>query len=181
MAGLEIAGLRTKEWKMASSPYRPIPEIFSDLVTQLAMLVKKEGQLARAELSEKTDHILGALVLIVGGAVLLIPALVILLQACIVGLMETGMNPALAALIVGGATLLVGAIMVLIGQRLLRPASLLPDKTIEQLNRDAAAAKRVATTTEEQAAYEMRFSKPAPGSRAANREAGNGYDPQRAA
>ena len=66
----------------------------------------------------------------------------------------------------------------------MRPASLIPDKTLEQLNRDAAAAKRAATTSEERAAYEMRFSQPAPGPHGTNRRAANreeGYDPQRAA
>jgi hypothetical protein len=159
--------------------YRPIPEIFSDLITQLATLVKKEGQLARAELSEKVHSILGALVLIIGGAVLLIPGLVILLHACVAGLMDTGMHPALAALIVGGATLLVGAIMVIIGQHLLRPASLMPDKTIEQLSHDAAAAKRAATN--HPSAFDTRLSNTAAATRAAHREAGDGYDPQRAA
>lgn len=160
--------------------YRPIPEIFSDLISQLATLVKKEGQLARAELSEKVHGILGALVLIIGGAVLLVPGLVILLQACVVGLMDTGMHPALAALLVGGATLLVGAIMVIIGQHLLRPVSLMPDKTIEQLNRDAAAAKRAAASANP-ASFDTGFNTTAAARRAAHREASDGYDPQRAA
>ncbi len=31
--------------------FRSLPELFADLVTQLATLVRKEGQLARAEVS----------------------------------------------------------------------------------------------------------------------------------
>jgi putative superfamily III holin-X len=76
---------------------RWIPEIFADLVNQFTALVRKEAQLARAEMSEKIGAGLG---LVGGGAVLLVPALVVLLQA----------------------------------------GRLLPRKTIEQLQLDAAVA-----------------------------------------
>ena len=55
---------------------RPISAIFADLVNQFTTLIRKEGQLARAEISEKLGEIGTALGLVVGGAVLLIPALV---------------------------------------------------------------------------------------------------------
>lgn len=55
---------------------RRISAIFVDLVNQFTALVRKEGQLARAEISEKLGEIGIGLGLVVGGAVLLIPALV---------------------------------------------------------------------------------------------------------
>jgi hypothetical protein len=64
--------------------------------------------------------------LIVGGAVLLIPALVILLEAPVAALEQNGMRPVEATAIVGGCAL---------GLK-----SLIPNKTIQQLQRDAAAA-----------------------------------------
>ena len=54
---------------------RPISAVFADLVNQFTTLIRKEGQLARAEISEKLGEIGTALGLVVGGAVLLIPAL----------------------------------------------------------------------------------------------------------
>ena len=36
---------------------RPISAIFTDLVSQFAALVRKEGQLARAEMSEKLGEL----------------------------------------------------------------------------------------------------------------------------
>ena len=60
---------------------RPISAIFIDLVNQFTALVRKESQLAGADISEKLGEIGIGLGLIVGGAVLLIPALVILLEA----------------------------------------------------------------------------------------------------
>ena len=55
---------------------RPISGIFEDLVNQVTALVRKEGQLARAEMSEKIGEIGMAAGLLVGGVVLLILALV---------------------------------------------------------------------------------------------------------
>jgi Putative Actinobacterial Holin-X, holin superfamily III len=62
---------------------RPISAIFVDLVNQFTVLVRKEGQLARAEISEKLGEIGVGLGLVIGGAVLLIPAFEILLQAAV--------------------------------------------------------------------------------------------------
>ena len=77
---------------------RPISAIFVDLVNQFTALVRKEGQLARAEISEKLGEIGIGLGLVVGGAVLLIPALVILLQATVAGLAAAGLAVGWASL-----------------------------------------------------------------------------------
>jgi Putative Actinobacterial Holin-X, holin superfamily III len=74
-------------------------------------------------------------------AVLLIPALVILLHAAIMGLIDNGTDPTIAALIVGGAALLIGIVIGLVGWSWVKPASLVPDKTIDQLKRDALAPR----------------------------------------
>jgi hypothetical protein len=71
---------------------RPIPAIFADLVNQFTALLRKEGQLACAEMSGKIGKIGTALGLVVGGAVLLIPALVILLLAAVAGLAAEGLR-----------------------------------------------------------------------------------------
>ncbi len=124
--------------------FRPIPEIFTDLIHQLTGLVRKEGQLARAEISEKMSRALAGMALILIGAVLLIPALVILLQAGMARLVQSGMDPATASLIVGGAALVLGIVLALIGWSLVRPRALMPDRTIDQLQRDAAVARHAA-------------------------------------
>lgn len=141
---------------------RPIPEIFTDLISQLTSLIRKEGQLARTEFSEKMSRALMGVALILIGAVLLIPALVILLQAGMAALVQTGMTPALASLVVGGAALVVGLVLALVGWRFVRPSSLLPDKTIDQFQRDAAVARHAASASTRQ-------------------ETPHGYDQQRAA
>ena len=132
---------------MAYSNIRPIPEIFTDLIGQVMALMRKEGQLARAEISEKATRALTGMALIVLGAVLLIPALTILLQAGIMGLIEAGADPTIAALLIGGGALLIGMVLGLIGWSWVKPASLVPDKTIDQLKRDAQVPRHTGITS----------------------------------
>lgn len=132
---------------MTSMNPRPISEIFTDLIGHLTSLVRSEGQLARSEISEKFSRALAGMALILVGAALLIPALVILLQAAVVAMIGSGMNPALAALITGGVALVLGLVLALTGWSWIKPASLVPDQAINQLQRDAAVARHAASPT----------------------------------
>jgi hypothetical protein len=120
---------------------RSIADLLGDVIAQLTTLLRKEAQLARVELSENVNRAAIGLGLIVGGAVLLIPALVILLEAAVAALEQNGMRAAEATAIVGGF-LVIGFILVAIGISRLRVQSLIPNKTIQQLQRDAATAKQ---------------------------------------
>jgi hypothetical protein len=124
------------------SSQRSILDIGSDLLAQFPILVRKEAQLARAELSEKISRVGMGLALVGIGAVLLIPALVVLLIAGVNALNEAGFDPAIAALIVGGSALLVGIILLLIGINRMKAENLVPNKTIHQLHEDALVAKQ---------------------------------------
>ncbi len=119
---------------------RSIADVLRDVLSQLTTLLRKEAQLARVELSENINRAGLGLGLIVGGAVLLIPALVILLEAAVRALEQNGMRPAEATAIVGGCA--VGFVLAAIGISRLRVKSLIPNKTIQQLQRDAATAKQ---------------------------------------
>lgn len=154
---------------MTNPNVRPFPEIFSDLIQQLSLLVRKEAQLARAEVSNKASHALAGAGMMMIGAVLLIPALVILLQAAMAALVENGMAASLASLIVGGAAFIIGMILALIGWSRVNPKSLVPDKTIDQLQQDAAVARHAASTTTTSYA------------RPVGQETAHGYDRDRAA
>lgn len=121
---------------------RSIADVLRDVIAQVTSLMHKEAQLARVELSENVSRAALGLGLIVGGAVLLIPALVILLQAAVAALEQNGMHPAAAAAIVGGCVLVLGFILVAIGISQLRMTKLIPDKTIQQLQHDAAVARQ---------------------------------------
>jgi hypothetical protein len=120
---------------------RSIPEIFTDVLSQFTGLIRKEGQLARAEISEKLTDLALGFGLLAGGAILLIPALVILLQAAVAGLVAANIPTGWASLIVGGIALVAGLILLAVAIGRLRVARPIPTKTIEQLQRDAAVAR----------------------------------------
>ena len=120
---------------------RSIVDIFTDVVSQLTTLLRKEGQLARTELSEKVSQAGVGLGLVVGGAVFLIPALVILLQAAVAALVKAVPEP-WASLIVGGAALVLGLLIAMIGMSRLNANNLAPNRTIQQIQRDVTVAKQ---------------------------------------
>lgn len=124
-----------------ASNRQTVPELLTSLVTQTTELMRTEGQLARAEISEKMTLATTGLGLLVGGAILLMPALVVLLEAAVAALVESGLAPYWSALAIGGGCFILGLILLLIGVRWLRAGKFIPDKTIHQLQRDAATAR----------------------------------------
>lgn len=128
---------------------RSIPELFTDVIAQLATLLRTEGELARTELSEKVSQIAISLGLVVTGAVLVVPGLVILLQAAVAALAQSGVGEPWASLIVGGAALIIGVILKAVGISRIRAEKLMPRKTIHQLQRDVSVAKEQARSDHE--------------------------------
>jgi len=126
---------------MGVQEHRTVPELFTDLISQVTSLFRTETRLARAELNEKIAQAGSGIGMIAAGAILLIPALVILLQAAAAALIDQGFQPYVAALIVGGAALFVGLMLALIGMNQLKMKKLTPHKTIEQLQTDAVFAR----------------------------------------
>jgi hypothetical protein len=122
---------------------RSIPEVFVDLFHQLAGLLRNEGQLARVEISEKVDKLIGAGIMLGAGALLLLPGLVLLLVAFAYFLAQQGMTPAAASLISGGGALAIGAVLLIVGLNRLKAVRLVPNKTLRQIQQDVAVVKEV--------------------------------------
>ena len=131
---------------------RSLPDLLMHLVRQVTDLIRSEGQLARAELSEKVEKLTGAGIMIGVGAVLLLPALVILLQAAVAALIEAGWSQGLAALVVGAAAIALGGVLCAIGVQQLKAVSLVPQKTIRQIQEDVAVATETRNSDVERAA-----------------------------
>ena len=119
---------------------RSIPGLFRDLLLQLTTLLRMEGQLARAEMSEKLGRATRGVVLLLGGAVLMMPALVILLEAIVAALVDAGLEAHWAALIVGGGVLVLGGIVLFAGLQAMKLDELTPRRTIDNLQRDVSVA-----------------------------------------
>jgi len=119
---------------------RSIPGLFRDLLLQLTTLLRMEGQLARAEMSEKLGRATRGVALVLGGAVLMMPALVILLEAIVAALVDAGLEAHWAALIVGGLALILGGIVLFAGVKAMKLEELTPRRTIDNLQRDVSVA-----------------------------------------
>jgi len=128
---------------MTSPNSRSIPELFSDAVGQLAKLVGNEFELARAELSEKASQVGRAAGMIGAGAVILMPALVLLLFAVSAALISAGFSQPVAYLLTGGGAALVSGALIATGMNRLSGDALKPSVTLDQVQRDKAAAKEM--------------------------------------
>lgn len=122
---------------------RSIPELFSDVLAQLAKLIGNEFDLARAEVSGKASQVARAAALIGAGAVILIPALVLLLFFAAAAMMHAGFSDPVAYLITGGAAVLLAAILIGVGISRMTGDALKPSVTLDQLRRDKVAAKEM--------------------------------------
>ncbi|MCR5875094.1 phage holin family protein [Phenylobacterium sp. J426] len=119
---------------------RTLPELVSQLTTDLATLVRKESELVRTEMTEKLHTAGKAAGEIVAGGVFVLAALGVLLAALVAALSEY-MHPAFAALIVGVAVAAVGVVLIRAGLKMLKPENLKPDRTARQLQKDAQLVK----------------------------------------
>jgi hypothetical protein len=124
-----------------SDSNRSLPELFGNLVSQLSTLFRKEVQLARAEMGEKVGQATGSVALLAAGGVLLLAALIILLEAVVAFVASFGVPVPWARLIVAVVVALVGYALVRSGMSGLKASNLVPNRTVEQLSRDAAVAK----------------------------------------
>jgi Putative Actinobacterial Holin-X, holin superfamily III len=122
---------------------RPITELVSDAVGQLAKLVGNEFELARAELSDKASQAGRAAAMIGAGAVILIPALVLLLFAVAAALIRAGLSDPVAYLLTGVGAAVVSAVLIAVGLNRLSGDALKPSVTLDQVQRDKLAAKEM--------------------------------------
>jgi uncharacterized protein YacL len=126
---------------MSATDSRPVSELFADALKQLSKLMRNELQLARAEIAVKASEAMSGVGLVVGAGISLIPALVLLLMALAACIEELGTRSSIAHLIAGAVGLVIGGILAGIGMHRLKANPLAPKRTIEQLQRDVAAAK----------------------------------------
>lgn len=113
--------------------------LISDVMNHVSNLVRKEIDLARAELSENINRAAIAIGLLVGAIVVALVALHVLAAALVAGIADLGLDPGWAALIVGVALSAAALGMVLKGVRDLKMTSLAPSRTMKNMRRDAGA------------------------------------------
>jgi uncharacterized membrane protein YqjE len=114
---------------------RSVAALFAELAGETTTLIRKEFELARAEVARNTARLGGGAVMLIGGvlaALLGIAALV----ACAILVLSRWLEPWLAALIVGAVTGTLGVVLVTAGWQRLKLRSLAPRRTLETLRQD---------------------------------------------
>jgi hypothetical protein len=119
---------------------KSLTALLSDLASETTTLVRKEVELAKAEMSQKVGEAVTGVVALAGGALVAFAGLIYLLLAAVYGLTRVIPDWA-AALAVGGGVLIVGLIMVLLGKSKLSAANLQPKRTLDTLQEDKRWAK----------------------------------------
>lgn len=119
-----------------------VPELLSSALGQVSTLFRKEIQLARAEMGEKFGQAAGAVVPIAAGGAVLLGSLILLLFALASLLVRLfGIATGWAQLIVAVVFALIGYLLVRSGLSTLKTSNLVPERTVEQVSRDAQAVK----------------------------------------
>ena len=119
---------------------RSLPELVSQLTSDLATLVRRESELVRTELGEKLQAAGRAVGEVVAGGVLVLAALLVLLQALVLALAKV-MDPIWASLLVGVGVAGVGLWLVRTGMKLMSPDHLSPQRSVRQLEKAADLMK----------------------------------------
>jgi hypothetical protein len=119
--------------------------LLSDAIAHMSSLVRKEVDLARAEVSENMSRAGVAIGLLAGALVIALTALNVLAAALVAGLAETDLGPGWSALIVG---LVLGAIALFLALKAkndLKLSNIAPTRTAKNVQRDAQALKEATT------------------------------------
>lgn len=123
-----------------TGPSNSFADLLADLVRELTGLVRSEGRLMRAEIADAARTMAGGAEMIAAGAVFLLVALIVLVQALVIALAEY-LGPGWSATLVGAALGLLGGLLILRGQKTVKSARLVPERTLEQTSRDVRLAK----------------------------------------
>lgn len=126
----------------------PAPGVFQavgETIGRATELIQIEFRLAKAELAEKAAHAGAALALVLVGAILVTAALFLLLQAIVLGLIVAGLSPVAATLLVAVATMAIGLGFAMTGRKQLGAEALVPERTLNEIQRDTALVKEKLT------------------------------------
>jgi hypothetical protein len=112
---------------------RTLGELFAELTKETGALIRKEVELASTELTGKARVAAAHAATIATGGALAHAGLLVLLASVVMGLIELGLEPWLAALIVALVTGGIGYLLVRKGLDALQRTRVTPTQTIESL------------------------------------------------
>lgn len=119
---------------------RSLGTLISGLARDVTRLVRKEGELARTEVSGKISQAADGMIYLAVAVVVLLGSFMVLLDAAVYGLSEI-VAPGFAALIVAIVVAVIGVLLFQKGRNDLKVKNLLPEKTLSSVKRDTNFAK----------------------------------------
>ena len=128
---------------MTTDSNKSAGSLLTEALSHVSSLMRKEVDLARAEVNENLKHAGVAIGLIVGAVVVALTALNVLSAALVAALTEAGIPAGWSAVIVGVLLAIVAYVMVQKGTNDLKLSSLAPTRTAKNVKRDAATMKEV--------------------------------------
>ena len=123
---------------------RSLIALFSDLWRETSTLVHAEAELAKVELSEKVSQVQTGIAGIAVGGAIIFAGFIVLLFAASNGLakfLPEEQAQWLAPLIIGLAVIVLGFIALAYGKHELSARSMAPQRTMENMRRDAQLAR----------------------------------------
>ncbi len=130
---------------MTHDARRSTIELISDAFNEASALLSTEAKLLRAEVNEKINHAVSAIGMMVVAAVFFIGALFLLLQTGVAFLVQWGLSTAVASIIMAVVSGVIGLALFFAGKKALSPDHLKPQRSMNQINRDVAMARDVAS------------------------------------
>jgi uncharacterized membrane protein YqjE len=115
--------------------------LFTDALSQIALLFQTEMRLVRAELSEKLNQVVGHAAMVGAGLVFVLAALIFLLQSVVSWLEVAGLPDEWGYLLVGLVVGGIGAALLAKGINALKETSVVPDRAVNQVRADLATVK----------------------------------------
>jgi len=122
---------------MATRDDRTVGELVAELSRETGQLVRKEVELATTEMTAKVRTAGAHVGTTAAGGALAHAGFLVLLAAIVIGLVQLGLTPWLAALLVGIGTIGIGYMMINKGLTALRGTSVVPTQAINSLKEDA--------------------------------------------
>jgi hypothetical protein len=119
--------------------------LLTDAIAHMSGLVRKEVDLARAEVSENVTRAGVAVGLLAAALVIALTALNVLAAALVAGLAEWGLGAGWAALLVGVVLGVIAFALAMKAKNDLKLTNIAPSRTAKNVQRDAQAIKEVTT------------------------------------
>lgn len=124
------------------APEQSIGELFGQLSSDVATLLRQEAQLARVEMREKLSRIAGDVTSLATGAIVVLLGGMALTAAVILVLAgPVGLDGWVAALLVGAAMALIGWVMLRKSLTDLKRRDPLPRRAVESIKEDIQSVK----------------------------------------